>query len=144
MAPGPLWTRATRRRVMQQGRGQAVPLPEAPLPNRRVRALCPRCVKSRLFSTTGSHGSQDPEFCTPCCFELIMHTSVGGWFSGGVPGINNVIIGAVPTQCENAPRVRGKGMGGTRCCLALQRESMEPTTIELCDALTEASQVLLG
>ena len=29
------------------------------------RALCPRCAKSRLFSTTGSHGSQGPEFCTP-------------------------------------------------------------------------------
>ena len=23
-----------------------------------------RCAKSRLFSTTGSHGSQGPEFCT--------------------------------------------------------------------------------
>ena len=29
------------------------------------RALCARCAKSRLFSTTGSHGSQGPEFCTP-------------------------------------------------------------------------------
>ena len=29
-----------------------------------VRALCMRCAKSRLFSTTGSHGSQGPEFCT--------------------------------------------------------------------------------
>ena len=28
------------------------------------RALCPCCAKSRLFSTTGSHGSQGPEFCT--------------------------------------------------------------------------------
>ena len=28
-------------------------------------ALCPRCAKSRLFSTTGSHGFQGPEFCTP-------------------------------------------------------------------------------
>ena len=27
------------------------------------RALCTRCVKSRLFSTTSSHGSQGPEFC---------------------------------------------------------------------------------
>ena len=24
------------------------------------RALCPRCAKSRLFSTTSSHGSQGP------------------------------------------------------------------------------------
>ena len=29
------------------------------------RALCPRCAKKRLFSTAGSHGSQDPESCTP-------------------------------------------------------------------------------
>ena len=29
------------------------------------RALCPRCAKSRLFFTTGSHGSRGPEFCTP-------------------------------------------------------------------------------
>ena len=39
-----------------------------------------RCAKRRLFSTTGSHGSQGPEFCTPCCVEVIMHASVGGWF----------------------------------------------------------------
>ena len=35
------------------------------------RALCPRCAKSQLFSTTGSHGSQGPEFCTlppPCWY----------------------------------------------------------------------------
>ena len=44
-----------------------------------------RCAKSWLFSTTGSHGTQGPEFCTPCCFEVIMHASVGGWFSGS-PG----------------------------------------------------------
>ena len=32
------------------------------------RALCARCAKSRPFSTTGSHGSQGPGFCTlqPC------------------------------------------------------------------------------
>ena len=30
-----------------------------------VHGLCPRCAKSRLFSTTSSHGSQGPEFCTP-------------------------------------------------------------------------------
>ena len=29
------------------------------------RVLCPRCAKSRLSSTTGSHGSQGPEFWTP-------------------------------------------------------------------------------
>ena len=29
-----------------------------------VPALCPRCAKSRLFSSTGSHGSQGPEFLT--------------------------------------------------------------------------------
>ena len=29
------------------------------------RVLCAHCAKSRLFSTTGSHGSQGPEFCTP-------------------------------------------------------------------------------
>ena len=28
------------------------------------RALCLRCAKSRLFFTTGSHGSRGPEFCT--------------------------------------------------------------------------------
>ena len=30
----------------------------------RGRTLCPRCAKSRLFFTTGSHGPQGPEFCT--------------------------------------------------------------------------------
>ena len=49
-------------------------------------ALCARCAKSRLFSTTGSHGSQGPEFCNPRCFELIMHPSAGGWSSGVLPG----------------------------------------------------------
>ena len=28
------------------------------------RVLCARCAKSRLFSTTGSHGPQGHEFCT--------------------------------------------------------------------------------
>ena len=28
------------------------------------RTLCPHYAKSRLSSTTGSHGSQGPEFCT--------------------------------------------------------------------------------
>ena len=28
------------------------------------RALCAHCAKSWLFFTTGSHGSQGPEFCT--------------------------------------------------------------------------------
>ena len=51
------------------------------------RALCMRCAKSRLFFTTGSHGSQGPEFCTPdAVFEWIVHASIGGWFSGVLPG----------------------------------------------------------
>ena len=50
------------------------------------RALCACCAKSRLFFTTSSHGSQGPEFCTQCCFELIMHACVGGWFSAVFPG----------------------------------------------------------
>ena len=78
------------------------------------RALCPRCAKSRLFFTTGSHGSQGPQFCTlqpllvhqgffvlvwclprvpgsrivhpQCRFEWIMHAPVGGWFSGVLLG----------------------------------------------------------
>ena len=32
-----------------------------------------------------------------------MHASVGGVVFRGVPGINTVIIGAVPALCENAP-----------------------------------------
>ena len=52
---------------------------------RAVPALFARCAKSRLFSTTGSHGSQRPEFCTPDAVEWIMHASVGGWFSGVFP-----------------------------------------------------------
>ena len=32
------------------------------------RALCTCCAKSRLFHTTGSHGSQGPDFCTPMLF----------------------------------------------------------------------------
>ena len=30
-----------------------------------LRGCTVHCVKSRLFSTPGSHGSQGPEFCTP-------------------------------------------------------------------------------
>ena len=39
-----------------------------------------------LFLVCACHGSQGPEFCTPCCFELIIHPSAGGWFSGVFPG----------------------------------------------------------
>ena len=73
-------------------------------------ALCLRCAKSRLFSTTSSYGSQGPEFCTPFCFEFIMHASVGGWFSGGVPGINNVL--APRPHCACAVRKRPE----SACC----------------------------
>ena len=67
------------------------------------RALCPWCAKSWLFYTTGSHGSQGPNFCslhplvvhqgffflfdachgsegpefyTPCFFELVMYQGI--------------------------------------------------------------------
>ena len=50
------------------------------------RAPCARYAKSRLFSTTAGHGFQGPEFRIPRCFKLIMHPSVGGWFSGVFPG----------------------------------------------------------
>ena len=60
-----------------------------------------------LFQSDACHGSQGPEFCTPpCCFEWIMQASVGVVFRG-VPGINNVIIGAVRALCENAPSAQG-------------------------------------
>ena len=43
-----------------------IPKPAAqPAPKGAHCALCPRCAKSRLFSTTGRHRSQGPEFCTP-------------------------------------------------------------------------------
>ena len=38
------------------------------------RALCAGCAKSRLISTTGSHGSQRPEFCT--LQSLLVHQGV--------------------------------------------------------------------
>ena len=81
-------------------------------------ALCPCCAKSRPFSTTGSHRSQGPEFCTvhpPCwyirdfCFSVMLATGPRVLNSAphavlnlnfrGVPGINNVIIGGVRTLC---------------------------------------------
>ena len=37
-------------------------------------ALCPRCAKSRLFSTAGSHGSQGPELCT--AQPLLVHQGI--------------------------------------------------------------------
>ena len=42
------------------------------------------CWYTRDFflQSDARHGPQGPEFCTPCCFELIMHASVGGWFPG--------------------------------------------------------------
>ena len=63
-----------------------------------VRVLCEK-------SAAMGHGSQGPEFYTPpqCCFEWIMHASVGGWFAGMFLGISNVMIGAVHALCETAP-----------------------------------------
>ena len=53
-------------------------------------ATGPRALNSAPYSATaGTPGivfSEGPEFCTPCCFELVMHASVGGWFSGVFPG----------------------------------------------------------
>ena len=42
------------------------------------RALCARCAKSRLFSTTSSHGSQGPEFYT---LQPRDGSNWGGWVS---------------------------------------------------------------
>ena len=70
--------------------------------------LCPRLAKSRLFSTTSTHGSQGFEFytpCTPCHFALIMHASVGGRFFWGVHGTNNLIIGVVRAVYPRCARV---------------------------------------
>ena len=76
--------------------------PPTAQPKEAHRALCSRCAKSRLVSTTGSHGSQGPEFCTTDAVLNGSCTLLQGGFRG-VPGINNVIIGAVPALCENAP-----------------------------------------
>ena len=40
----------------------------------RCARAVPHCVKIRLFSTTGSHGSQGPEFCIlppPCWYSRV-------------------------------------------------------------------------
>ena len=50
------------------------------------RALYARCAKSRLFSTTSSHRSQGPEFCTP---DAVLNGSCRfcrGVVSGVFPG----------------------------------------------------------
>ena len=39
-----------------------------------------------------------------------MHASVGGVVCRGVPGMNSVMIGAVPALCENAPFIQAKAM----------------------------------
>ena len=100
------------------------------------RALSARCAKSWLFATTGSHGSQGPEFCTlqplsvhqGCFFSSLMLArgprvlnsvphAVLNWYVcfcrwvvfRGVPGMNNIIIGAVRTLspcCAHAVRKR--------------------------------------
>ena len=44
------------------------------------------CTRDVFFQSDACQGSHGPEFCTPCCFELIMHASVGGWFSDVLPG----------------------------------------------------------
>ena len=43
--------------------GKLIPS-QHPNPKGAPCALCARCAKSQLFSTTGSHRSQGPEFCT--------------------------------------------------------------------------------
>ena len=39
-----------------------------------------------FYQCDACHGSQGPEFCTPCCFELMVHASVGRRFSGVFSG----------------------------------------------------------
>ena len=74
------------------------------VPTGTLRGRPVRCAraKSRLFSTTGSHGSQGPAFCTPDA--VLKGSCFCGWVVfRGVPGINTVRIGAAPALCENAP-----------------------------------------
>ena len=63
---------------------------------------CARGAKNRLFSTTGGHRSQGPEFCTP---NAVLNGSCfcRGVVFRGVPRIHNVFIGGVRALCENAP-----------------------------------------
>ena len=74
----------------------------------RHRSLGARCVTSRLFSTTGSHGSQGPELCT------LDHACFCRWVVfRGVPGVNNVIIGTVRGLCACCARTPPMGMSLT-------------------------------
>ena len=47
------------------------------------RALCVPCATSRLFSTTGSHGSHGPEDCTP---DAVLNGSCPLLWVGGFQG----------------------------------------------------------
>ena len=58
------------------------------------RALCARCAKSRLFFTTGHHGSQGPEFCT--LQPLLIHQ--GFFFS-------SLMLATGPRVLNSAPHV---------------------------------------
>ena len=57
-----------------------------------MRTLCPRCAKRRLFSTTGSHGTQGPEFCTRQ--PLLVHR--GFFFSGLMLATGPRVLNSAP------------------------------------------------
>ena len=111
------------------------------------RALCPRCAKSRLFSPVApvatdpkvlNSAPYTPWYTRDFFFSLMLatgpkvlnseppmlfgmdHASFCRWMVfRGVPGINNVIIGAVPALCpccakrphSNRPSVVTRGQG---------------------------------
>ena len=74
------------------------------------RELCPCCAKSRLFFTTGSHGSQGPEFCT---FHAVLNGSCTLLLVGGLQGCSR------DKQCNN-----------WRCARAVQKRPLWPLSFK--------------
>ena len=67
------------------------------------RALCPPCANSWLFSTTGSHGSRGPEFCTP---DAVLNGSWGKRFRTG--RAQGIFLDACPTSGLLGGALRGR------------------------------------
>ena len=73
------------------------------------------CEKSAVFHPRSPRVVGSWILQPRCCFEWIMHASVGGWCAGGVPGINTVRIGAVrkrPLKAARSARTPPLSEGG--------------------------------
>ena len=126
----------------QQAKAQVEPLKPSPScvsePMGEHRALCPRCAKSRLFSTTGSHGSQPR-----CCYTRDLFFFFSLMRATGPRVLNTVLYkffralgahgtGVAPAETAETPGLQSTGTGSVIVSFAWESPALPLFSLGQC------------